>query len=191
MTDGPAATPWAFLAAGVTVDGVRARSWAVSDIPASAPAFRDAAIGGEAGLPPFDEEELRSFTEERLPSMVADGSLVPFVIEDGTGILGGGSLQGYNPFRDTIEIGYWLFPAARGRGVGSRIVGAVAERLFAGGIARVVALIRPENTASIRLAERAGFVNEGRLRSALNHGERRADALVYGLLPEDLPVRVA
>ena len=162
--------------------------WAVADIPVSAPAFLDPAVGGEAGLPPFDEDQLRAFTEEQLPGMVADGSLVPFVIEDETGTLGGGSLQRYNRFRDTIEIGYWLFPAARGRGVGSTIVRALAEQLFAGGIARVEALIRPENTASVRLAERAGFTNEGRLRSALPHDGARTDALLYAVLPDDLSV---
>jgi RimJ/RimL family protein N-acetyltransferase len=186
MNDGNVAAPWTFLTGGVTVDGVRARSWEISDIPASAPAFVDPAIGGEAGLPHFDEEELRAFTKERLPQLVSDGSLVPFVIDDETGILGGGSLQQYNVFRDTIEIGYWLFPAARGKGVACKIVRAVAEQLFAGGIARIEALIRPDNVASVRVAERVGFTNEGHLRSALRHSGARADALLYALLPKDL-----
>ena len=46
---------------------------------AQAASFRDPAIGGEAGLAPFDEHELRAFVTERLPALLADGS---FLAED-------------------------------------------------------------------------------------------------------------
>jgi RimJ/RimL family protein N-acetyltransferase len=177
---------WSFLADGMSVDELHTRSYELADIPATAPAFLDPAIGGEAGLPPFDEDELRAFVTEQLPPLVVSGALVPFVIEDATGNLGGGSLQNFNPFRETIEVGYYLVPAARGRGAASRVVTAVAVELFARGIARLEALIRPENAASIRVVERVGFTREGRLRSALRHNEARSDALMYSLLPADL-----
>jgi [ribosomal protein S5]-alanine N-acetyltransferase len=61
----------------------------------------------------------------------------------------------------TVEIGYWLIPRARGRGRGSRAVGllarwAVTEAAFA----RVEALVVPDNIASQRVLEKAGFRRE-------------------------------
>lgn len=87
----------------------------------------------------------------------------------------------------TVEIGYWLIPSARGRGFGSRAVGLLARWAVRGArIARVEALIVPENAASQRVLEKAGFRREGRLRSALPVEGQRADALIYSLLPSDL-----
>jgi len=56
------------------------------------------------------------------------------------------------------EIGWALTPGAQGRGYGAEAVAAVlawGERRFGG--ARTVCLIDPDNTASIRLAERNGY----------------------------------
>jgi hypothetical protein len=52
------------------------------DVPIVAPAFRDPGIGGENGMPPFDEGELRLILRERMPEMRARGVLVPYVIEE-------------------------------------------------------------------------------------------------------------
>ncbi len=87
----------------------------------------------------------------------------------------------------TAEIGYWLIPRARGRGLGSRAVALLARWAVTGaGLARVEALVLPDNVASQRVLEKAGFRHEGLLRSYLVVGPRRADALIYSLLPGDL-----
>ena len=39
------------------------------DIPVVAPAFRDPGIGGENGMPPFDEDELRRVWREQIPKL--------------------------------------------------------------------------------------------------------------------------
>jgi RimJ/RimL family protein N-acetyltransferase len=89
--------------------------------------------------------------------------------------------------RGSAEIGYWLVPRARGRGIGSRAV-----RLLAGwavseaGLARLEAYVIPDNIASQRVLENAGFRREGLLRSYLSYEGRRFDALLYSLLPSDL-----
>ena len=89
--------------------------------------------------------------------------------------------------RERIEIGYWLAPSARGRGIGARAV-----RLFCSwaleelALARVEALPEADSTASQRLLERVGFKREGVLRSyELAHGTRR-DLVMYSLLPGEL-----
>jgi [ribosomal protein S5]-alanine N-acetyltransferase len=87
----------------------------------------------------------------------------------------------------TVEIGYWLIPRARGRGFGSRAVGLLARwAVTETPLARVEALVVPDNIASRRVLEKAGFRREGQLRSYLVFERQRADALIYSLLPSDL-----
>jgi RimJ/RimL family protein N-acetyltransferase len=54
------------------------------------------------------------------------------------------------------------------------------------GLARVEALVESDNRASQRVLESVGFRREGHLRSYLVLNTRRADALIYSLLPSDL-----
>jgi RimJ/RimL family protein N-acetyltransferase len=55
------------------------------------------------------------------------------------------------------------------------------------GVARVRLFTELDNLPSRRLAERVGFVQEGRLRrGAVDKLGRRGDLLLYGLLPEDV-----
>ena len=90
--------------------------------------------------------------------------------------------------RGTVEIGYWLIPRARGRGLGSRAVGLTARwAVTEAQLARVEALVVPDNISSERVLEKAGFRREGHLRSYLVYERERADALVYSLVPSDLP----
>jgi RimJ/RimL family protein N-acetyltransferase len=154
------------------------------DIPIVAPAFRDPGIGGENGMPPFDEEELRAVFRDRIPELRAHGVLFPYVIEDSTdgSILGGVTLRHFDPMRGVIEVGYWLFPQARGRGLATRAVRAVAREAFASGLWRIEANVRIGNDASERVLERAGFSREGVKRRLLRHGGERVDATCFSLL---------
>jgi ribosomal-protein-alanine N-acetyltransferase len=87
----------------------------------------------------------------------------------------------------TVEIGYWLIPGARGRGFGSRAVDLLARwAVTEAALARVEALVAPDNISSQRVLEKAGFRREGHLRSYLVFERQRADAHMYSLLPSDL-----
>jgi ribosomal-protein-alanine N-acetyltransferase len=87
----------------------------------------------------------------------------------------------------TVAIGYWLVERARGRGLGTRAVALLARWALGGaGLERVEALVVPENVASQRVLEKVGFRREGHLRSYLVFKARRADALIYSLLPSDV-----
>ena len=157
------------------------------DIPIVAPAFRDPGIGGENGMPPFDEDELRRVLRDLIPEMRARGVLFPYVIEDTTdgSILGGITLRHFDPMRGVIEVGYWLFANARGRGLATRAVRAVAREAFASGLSRIEANVRIGNEASERVLERAGFTREGVRRRLLRHGSGRVDATLFSLLPDE------
>ncbi|MFE3072484.1 GNAT family N-acetyltransferase [Streptomyces sp. NPDC059247] len=79
-----------------------------------------------------------------------------------------------------------LVPASRGRGVGTRAQRLVAEYLFDHTRAeRVQAWTDPENVAERRALEKAGFLGEGLLRSAVWQGRRWHDAVLYSLLRAD------
>jgi RimJ/RimL family protein N-acetyltransferase len=157
------------------------------DISTVAPAFRDPGIGGENGMPPFDEDELRAVFRDRIPELRAHGALFPYVIEnteDGS-IAGGVTLRHFDPMRGTIEVGYWLFADARGRGLATRAVRAVAREAFASGLWRIEAYVRVGNEASERVLERAGFTREGIKRRLLRHGGERVDATAFSLLADE------
>jgi RimJ/RimL family protein N-acetyltransferase len=87
--------------------------------------------------------------------------------------------------RGVWELAYLAGPRGRGRGYVTRAGRLVCDWLFAQGVERIELRTHPENLGSQRVAERLGFVREGReRRSIVLHGER-CDALVFSLLPDD------
>jgi RimJ/RimL family protein N-acetyltransferase len=170
------------------IDDLLVRAPADRDVEAIAPAFRDPAVGGEASLPPLDAETLRRVMHDQLPELKERGLLSAYVIEDTNTeeLLGGLSLHHFDPLRDAVEVGYWLFVAARGRGVATRVVRAAVEHAFATGIYRVEAHVRIGNVASERVLDRLGFQREGVKKRFLRRGdERRYDATLFALLADD------
>ena len=158
-----------------------------ADIDIVAPAFLDPAVGGEAGLPPVDAETLRVLLREQLPVMRKRGLMAAYVIEDtrNGSVLGGTNFHHFDPMRDVVEIGYWLFVEARGRGVATRTVAAMVEYALAHGICRVEAHVRLENRDSERVLERLGFEREGIKRRYLHHEGARVDATLFALVAAD------
>lgn len=77
----------------------------------------------------------------------------------------------------TAQVGYWAHPEARGRGVMSAAVALAADWSMRGtadgglGLRRLFLLTAASNTASRRVAERAGFVHVGTERSAAPVGD--------------------
>jgi RimJ/RimL family protein N-acetyltransferase len=51
--------------------------------------------------------------------------------------------------------------------------------------ARIELVTDPDNVASQRVAEKAGFVREGILRAYHEHRGRRVDVVMFSLLPTD------
>lgn len=80
------------------------------------------------------------------------------------------------------EVGFYLVPAARGRGLASEAVGLAVEELFAEGFERIEMTTTPDNAAVFRLAERLGFAYEGTLRERNLERGRRVDVAWFGLL---------
>lgn len=84
------------------------------------------------------------------------------------------------------EVGYWTVPSARGRGVAVRAVRLLTDWGVAQlSLPRVELLTDVHNTASQRVAEKAGFVREGVARAARPaiRREGRVDMVVWAHVP--------
>jgi RimJ/RimL family protein N-acetyltransferase len=89
------------------------------------------------------------------------------------------------------ELGYWVHPAARGRGVATESCRLALRHAFvpeeAGGLglARVHAHVAEGNDASLRVLEKAGMTQQGRRRRALRLGDGSlADAVLLDVIAE-------
>lgn len=136
---------------------------------------------------PFTREAGLAFIA-RQHARVRDGEGYPMVIVDRVGDRAVGSIGVW--LRDVsagrVSVGYWVVPSARGRGAASHaLIAAAAWALTDLPIVRVELFVEPDNAASIRTAERAGFVREGLLRRWQVIGETWRDMVVFSRLSDD------
>ncbi len=104
-------------------------------------------------------------------------------------MVGGGGLGQFNIKNRFGNLAYWVRTPDRGRGHGPRIARALSRfGIQALGMLRVEILMEPINTASRRVAEKAGAVSEGTLRHRILNGEPRT-ALLFSLIPSDLQLK--
>ena len=79
-----------------------------------------------------------------------------------------GSISRHGPVEHRAMIGYWLAPAARGRGLASRAVRIIAGwSLETTEVIRLEIFTEPDNEASGAVATRSGFEFEGMRRAWL------------------------
>ena len=87
-----------------------------------------------------------------------------------------------------LEIGYWIVPDRWGEGLATEVAAAMTrvgfERM---GARRMELRIAPDNAASLRVAQKLGYVREGVLRSIGEDAREEAiDLAVFGLLGSEL-----
>jgi RimJ/RimL family protein N-acetyltransferase len=85
------------------------------------------------------------------------------------------------------EMGIWVAPQLRNRGVARRALALAAPWLFAAcGLKRIALLTEPDNEPMLRAARAAGFVEEGVLRGYRRERGARVDMAVLSLISRDL-----
>lgn len=90
------------------------------------------------------------------------------------------------------EVGYWVAPWARGRGVATGALIAVRDEFARVGYQRIEWEALAGNDASVQVARKAGFTIEGFRRQGLVHRGRLVDCVVGGwTAPFDAPELVA
>jgi len=166
---------------GLRFDDLVLRLPNAEDLHGLAAAFADGELSEADNISPFSRDELA----KELPRFVANGELVRLVVADvHSGVtFGGGTLHHLDSERGIIEIGYWLYPRARGRGIATKVARALAEYAFTLGVQRVTAYVSAGNLQSERVLERAGFAREGVLRSMPRPDGGRVDKTIFSLLP--------
>jgi RimJ/RimL family protein N-acetyltransferase len=169
---------------GIRANDVILRFPSRDDVDAILPAFTDPEMREAGNLPAFDRDALAASIHE-LPLLAESGRLLALIAVDaGTGdAVGGGMLHHLDAERQIVEIGYFVLPQARRRGIATTIARLLAEHAFSLGIARVTAYVNVGNIASERVAERAGFTREGVVRSMPKPDGRRVDKTLFSLLP--------
>ncbi|MBA3364611.1 MAG: GNAT family N-acetyltransferase [Actinobacteria bacterium] len=166
-------------------DGLVLRAFTPADAPNIAAACRDADIARFIPLipSPYTEEDARQYVD--MVSSWDAGERRAFAIADDES----GELLGSIDVRlgEIGSIGYWVAPAARGQGVATRALRLVSRwAVREQGVERLELTTHPENIASQRVAEKAGFQREGVLRAHTRFSDGRRDSVMFSLLPGDL-----
>jgi [ribosomal protein S5]-alanine N-acetyltransferase len=113
-----------------------------------------------------------------------------WMVEAGGQIAGTVSARELSHFHGRIEIGYMLAEEFIGRGIGTRAVTLLLERLFTiPELQRIWLTTTEANLASQSLARKLGFVQEGLLRGHCIVQGKRTDQQLWGLLRPEWEAR--
>ena len=174
------------LPARLSDEVVLLRRWSGDDVPVIAGFGLDPDMVRWDAAPTGYREDM---ARERIAAAEADrraGRGVSLAVTE----LATGEVVGYVELRlpapEVGELGYALIAAARGRGLMAhalRLMVSWATGEHRPRLARVQALVSPDNVASRKLLERLGFVREGVLRSYRGEG---ADRVAYSIVRTDL-----
>jgi RimJ/RimL family protein N-acetyltransferase len=179
---------WPATQPTLTAGDLTLRPWRASDAEAVYVACQDPEIVRWTTIPvPYEREHAVGFVGAVSATAWANKTAANFAALDADGdFVGSFALVRINPGQSVAEVGYWVAPGARRRGVARRAAAAVTEwALREIGFARVELLAATGNAGSRRVAESVGFTQEGVLRSfAAGRGERD-DLVMYSKLPTD------
>lgn len=166
--------------------------WAEDDVRALV-----AALDGESEIArwmhqipqPYTEADARAYISASTAAW-RSGTGATFAVRDDAGTIAGSlGMRVIDAGDDVVEVGYWAAAPARGRGLTTRGLMLLCRWLFDDvGAFRIQLRADVENVASQRVAEKAGFVREGVLRSSGVNARlgRRVDYVVFSLLPGEL-----
>ena len=171
---------------GLARDGVVLRRLRARDAAPYAAAFRDdprlgAAIGSEEDP---TEMSVRRFIA-RQPALRARGEFLGLAVTDASEkpFLGHVMLHSFAWRHHRAELGYWLVPAARGRGTGRTAVRLLADWAFAAlPLDRIEITTTPDNAAARALAASLGFAQEGIMRARNHERGRSIDVVMLARL---------
>lgn len=110
---------------------------------------------------PFSRDESAAWIERQRERYARDG-LGLWALHDADGAFVGDcglSWQVVDGVED-LEVGYHLLPEHQGRGLATEAATACREHARARGVRRLIAIVRPDNLPSRRVAERIGLAVE-------------------------------
>lgn len=126
-------------------------------------------------------------TRDWLDSMIANGPDHPDLVVELEG-----RVIGKAGFYALPDVGYILHPDVWGMGLASEAVGAVIDHVFrTEEVPVLTADVDPDNSASIRLLERLGFVRTGSAERTWHIGGEWKNSLYYALSRTEWALRTA
>jgi len=173
----------------ISADRLNIREYAPGDIALVAELLR---LGQPEALPPgapSSPDEIPRWLADGVHRPRRDGNGVHLLMLDrsrGT-IVGSISLFHADWEVRSAEIGYGVRGDSRGQGYATEALAALSRwALTEGGIQRAWLTANTDNLASVRVAEKAGFLREGTLRRAGAEEDGLHDLAVFSLLEEEI-----
>lgn len=166
------------------------RRWREEDLPQLVEICQDPEIQRRTRVPsPYTEQDARAWLDGHDEEVRRGAGLSLCVADAGDPerVLASIGVVGGDPDDRVAEVGYWVAPEARGRGVATAAVRLLARWLFEElDRARIELVVATDNVASQAVARKAGFTREGVKRSAIEVKGVRYDATLWSLLPGEL-----
>lgn len=180
----------------ISVQGIHLRPFTEADLPAVAEALLDPDIlnwaAGRAVALARPAERAHVWYQGRRESWTEGIALYAITDADNGTLLGSMNVRDINRLPDQAVVGYWVNPAARGRGVAARALDAAVYWALSPvqdgglGLHRIALDHVLLNTASCKVAQKAGFVLEGTMRDYfIEPGGQRQDAHLHARLATD------
>lgn len=159
--------------------------------PDFAPALFEAARESIATVGPwmpwltddYKLEHAQAWTQRQV-ELFANGVEYDFMmLDENDRYLGACGLNQLDIANPRANLGYWVRTSAQGRGVATEATRLLAAWAFANTpLVRLEVVVSVENAASLRVAEKAGAVREGVLRSRILLHGRMHDAVMFSLV---------
>ena len=163
------------------------RPWQGEDLDAIVDELQDPEIPRWTRIPePYRAADGRAFLAHSARRW-SDGTGASFAIVDRATDHIVGSIGVRFLEQGGATVGYWVASAARGRGLATTALRLVSRWVIEElSVERLELVTEPQNLASQRVAEKAGFEREGVLRRQLVVKGERRDCVMFSLLPDDL-----
>lgn len=172
----------------IKADNVLLSAWQQSDVDALAGLINNQHIYANTLLipHPYSLEDAKSFIARCREYFLETGMHLDFSIKDKAGQLLGGigfMKQELSYLRHSVEIGYWVGEPYWGSGIATKALKAMVGWIFSNlPIKRITAHVYEENTASMRVLEKAGFAYEGLLKKYYIKDDKHLNARLYALV---------
>lgn len=165
----------------LTIDELIIRPWRADDAPAVEAAYRDPAI---------QQWHVRSMTADEAMAWVREQprrrdaeSGAGWAVAEHESVVGRVGFRTLDLAEGSAEAPYWVLPQTRGRAIAPRVLTTVTSwMLDEVGFHRVTLNHAVKNTASCRVADKAGFALEGTARHQLLHADGWHDMHLHARL---------
>jgi RimJ/RimL family protein N-acetyltransferase len=170
----------------LATDRILLRPLEQADAEAVFTACQDPVIARWTTIPqPYRMEHAVGFIADTIAAWQAGREPTCAIVDRASGELVG--CVGLRGVGHAVEIGYWMAPSGRGRGLTTEAVRLISRWAMQNlDIERISLLVYVGNDASARVAEKAGYRREGILRRYTEQRGVARDCIVHALVRDDL-----